>query len=334
MVAHSLSPEVTLWTDARHAPLAGEVMNLLGSAVKPIGVGGPPVAEVNQLAKDLGCDKHDDLRKMCVDRPAAYLLLATHEGVTPEDLHALAGQGTTVLTLEPIASDLQGLSQSEQLNPPAGSPMAGRIVLAPVFSQSPGFLGAADPNELLGDRRMVCYTSDGRPEHASLFARLFDGWQTVLNFTLLPETVDASLVGPLDETPETLVQLTGSLAAHARIPGGGAALLEASDCAATTTARYLHVRGNVASLDITDTSYTLHNASGEILDQFIDYGAMYNFADMLAHQWRRLLDNPTAARSAPHDPQRAEAMACCLACLLSIRTGQPESPGKLLQMNR
>ena len=334
-----LSPEVTIWTDARHTPLAGELMNLMGSALKPIGVGGPPVAEVSQLAKELSCDAHDDLRKMCIDRPATYLLLATHQGVTPDDLHALADQGTTVLTLEPIASDLQGLSASDALGgvtsiPGAGVPgtdMPGRIVQVPTFGQSPGFLAAAAPNELLGDRRLVSFTSEGRPGHGSLFTRLYDAWLTVMGYALLPEMIDASLVGPLDEVPETLVELTGSLAIHARMPGTQAALLEVSDCAAVT-GRVLRVQGDGASLRITDTDYCLHNPSGEVLDQTGGDGIPAGFPDMLAHQWRRLLDSPAGARLGMHTQQRRDAMACCLACLLSIRTGQPESPGKILEM--
>ncbi len=330
MSKRNLSPEVTIWTDACHAPLAGELMNLMGSALKPIGVGGPPVAEVSQLAKELDCQPHDDLRKLLVDRPAAYLLMTSLGGVTHDDLHAITDQGTAVLTLEPIASDLQGLSASKKLGAQPGA--AGRILQAPVFGQSPGFLSAADPYELLGDRRAIRFTSDGRPEHGSLFARLFDAWLTVLNFTLMPETIDASLVGPLIEPPEDLRSLAGSLLAHARMPGANAILLEVTDTAGRS-GRVLRVHGDSASLRITDSTYTLSNPDGDMLDEATGSGPD-GFVDMLAAQWRRLLDQPNSAGSASHAQHQADAMACCLACLLSIRTGQPESPVKLLEMNR
>ncbi len=330
MPKRNLSPEVTLWTDARHAPLAGELMNLMGSALKPIGVGGPPVAVVGQLAKELGCEPHDDLRKLLVDRPASYLLMTSLEGVTHDDLHAVTDQGTAVLTLEPIASDLQGVSASLKLG--TGSGGTGHILPAPAFGQSPGFLSTADPYELLGDRRTVRFTSDGRPEHGSLFARLFDAWLTVLGFTLMPETIDASLVGPLSEPPDELRMLAGSLLAHARMPGASAALLEVTDTAGQT-GRVLRVQGDSASLRITDSAYTLHAPNGDLLDEASDSGPA-GFVDMLAAQWRRLLDRPNPAGATVHAQSQADAMACCLACLLSIRTGQPESPGKLLEMNR
>jgi hypothetical protein len=327
---HDLSPEVTIWTGARHAPLSGELMNLMGSSLKPIGVGGPPGAEVSHLAKELGCEPHDDLRKLLVDKPSAYLLMTSLEKVTPDDLYAVTDQGTTVLALDPIASDLQGLSASLKLGTATG--VAGRILLVPTFAQSPGFLGAADPNELLGDRRTIRFTSDGRPEHGSLFARLFDAWLTVLSFTMMPETIDASLASNVNDPPDDLKSLAGSLLAHARMPGANAALLEITD-AAGQTGRVLRVRGDNASLRITDTAYTLRNTAGDMLDETTATGPD-GFVDMLAAQWHRLLDQPANAISAGHAQPQADAMACCLACLLSIRTGQPESPSKLLEMSR
>ena len=326
----NLSPEVTIWTDAAHAPLCATLMNLMASALKPIGVGGPPAAEVSQLAKDLGCQPHDDLRKLLVDHPAAYLLLASLESVTPDDLAAVTEQGTTVLTLEPIAGDLQGLSAEQKLG--SGNAAAGRILQAPTFAQSPGFLSAADPSELLGDRRAIRFTSDGQPGHGSLFARLFDAWLTVLSFTLIPESIDASLVSQSTDVPEELRLLEGTLQAHARVAGNSAVLLEVTDTA-TDTRRELRVQGDDASLHITDSAYTLTGPDNKTLDDAQANGPN-GFVDMLAAQWRKLLDRPLSPATPMQANQRAEAMACCLACLLSIRTGQPESPGKLLQMNR
>jgi len=338
MTQSSLSPEVTIWSDPQHAPLAGELMNLMGSALKPIGVGGARASQVNQLANELDCERHDDLRKLLVDRPASYLLMTSLQGVTQDDLRAAVDQGTTVLTLEPIAADLQALSASTQAGTPVGD--VGRILQVPAFNQSPGFLSAADPRELLGDRRAVTLTSAGRPEHGSLFARLLDAWQTIMSFTLMPETIDASLVGPLTGPPDDLREMTGGLCAHARVPGSCAALLYVSD-AAGQTGRELAVRGDVGVLEVSDTAYSLTNPDGESMDQADDPaqalatgGTGGGFADLLAFQWRKLLDRPGFTGQAPQSQAQTEALACCLACLLSIRTGQPESPDKLLTINR
>lgn len=331
MAGKNLSPEVTIWTDALHAPSAGQLMRLMGSALKPIGVGGPPVSEVSRLGKELGCEVYDDLRKMSIDRPASYLLLATLERVLPEHLHALAEQDTLVLSLEPVASDLQGLSASDALGAKGAEGVGAgvRIIQVPSFSQCPGYLSAADPGDLLGDRRLVSMVSLGQADQGSLFARLFDAWQTVLGYTLLPEMVDASLIGPLEEAPATLVELTGALAVHARLAGTQSVLLHVSDIAPDAR-RELTVQGDGATLRINDAGYTLHKPTGEVLDEADGSGTPGQFIDLLAHQWRRLLDSPTLPR--PSTKRQTDAMACCLACLLSIRTGQPESPGKVLQM--
>jgi len=326
----NLSPEITIWTDAQKAPLCGSVMNLMASALKPIGIGGPAAAQVSQLANELNCPPHDDLRKMLVDRPAAYLLLASLDSVTPDDLSAVTSQGTTVLTIEPIAGDLQGLTAEQKLV--SRQDAAGRIVQAPTFDQSPGFLSAADPNDLLGDRRAIRFTSDGQPGHGSLFARLLDAWLTVLNYTLIPESIDASLVSQSPDVPDELRLLEGTVQAHARIAGSSTVLLEVTD-RATDTHRQLRVQGDEASLNITDSAYTLTGPDNRVLDEAQATGPA-GFVDMLAAQWRRLLDRPLPTTTPMQANQRAQAMACCLACLLSIRTGQPESPGKLLEMNR
>ena len=334
MNQHDLSPEATLWSDAGHAPLAEELMNLMGSSLKPIAVGGSSTTEVNDLAKSLGCERYDDLRKMLVDRPASFLLLTSLEGVTQADLDTATNQDTVILTLEPIADDLQTLAR--QPKAPGSNSEHSRGLLIPAFTQSPGFLQAAEPNELLGDQKTLTFSSVGKPMHGSLFARLLDAWQTVLGFTLMPETIDASLVGPLTEPPQGLREMTGSLSAHARVSGACSALLYVSDHAGLSQ-RELMVSGEQGTLRVNDTGYSLINPAGEPIDEpseNTESPQTGGFTDLLAFQWRKLLDRTGFVGPTPSGQVQTEALACCLACLLSVRTGQPESPGKVLQMNR
>src|SRR5690606_28997376 len=124
--------------------------------------------------------------------------------------------------------------------------------------------------------------------------------------------------------------------AHARMPDGSSAVLQISDRAADER-RYLHVLGQSAELRITDTGYDLRHADGSVVDRSEPAPTGIPFVDLIASQWRPLLSRPDLASPAatgtpPHrDP---DALACCLACLLSARTGQPESPRKLLEMGR
>ncbi|MEX0655420.1 MAG: hypothetical protein WD534_01895 [Phycisphaeraceae bacterium] len=333
----TLAPEVTVWADTAGAGAASAVLDRMGSAVRPIGVGGPRVTAVDQLARTLGCAREDDLRKMLVDRPAAFLLLATMRQASVEDVLTAVRQGTLVLALEPVAEELRELSA---IGSGGGRPTgdaeagpAGRIVAAPAFDQSPGYLSAAEPGEALGEPRTIRYESLGQAGEGSLYARLLDGWRTVLEFSSLPMTVDASLAGAVAESPESLRDLAGALTAHGRMNDGSSAVLHVADRAGESR-RALCVLGGEGQLRVDDVSYGLWQTTGELLDDARpETGA--SFADLVSWQWRRLIDRLDGVLPEPASPRReAEALACCLASLLSIRTGQPESPAKLVQMGR
>ena len=351
MAGAAVAPEVTIWTDVDRAPVVASLLTVMGAAVKPIGVGGPRAAEVDILAAALDCPRYDDLRRLVLDRPAAYLLLTTMDRVGIEELRAAAGQSTIVLTMEPVATDLPQLASLHPRGdrgtrgPAGGSARVGlghRIVQVPALPHCPGYLSAADPQEILGDGRLISLDSCGRYTDGSLFARLLDGWRTVLGFTELAQTIDASLTGPRLEAPDDLRQLTGRLAAHGRVDGGCSVAMVLSDRAAVTK-RCLHVIGDQAELRVTDTSYDLRRGDGEPVDcnnlppdppaALPAAPGQGGFVDLIAAQWRRLLDRPNLTPP-DADPQNGtEALACCLACLLSARTGQPESPRKILEMN-
>lgn len=315
-------PEATIWTDADRATLLSSVLDLMGDSVTPIGVGGPRGAEVDRLAKSIETVPEDDLRKLLVDRPSAFLLLGTMRGVAADDVIAAAHAGTVILTLEPIASELRELDQLDEA--------LDRVVLVPAFLRSPGLLRAADPRGLLGAHRNLAYHGGGPAGTASLFARLYDAWASVLSFTLLPETIDASLVTPDGVVPGDPRKLTGTVSAHARIPDDTAAVVQVTDSAGTRR-RTLDVLGDAAQLRVSDTGYDLCELDGTRLDHYDQAPTEPPFVDLIATQWRRLIDVPARldSDSAPRD-----VLACCLATMLSARTGQPERPDGILQMRR
>lgn len=315
-------PEVTVWTDATRAALLSSVLDLMGESVTPIGVGGPRGTEVDRLAKSSQTMPEDDLRKLLVDKPAAFLLLGTMTDVTPDDLIAAVRAGTMVLTLEPVATELRELDAIDEA--------LDGIFLVPAFLRSPGLLRATDPRGLLGTHRTLAYHGGGPADTASLFARLYDAWATVLSFTLLPETVDASLVTPESVVPSEPRKLTGTISAHARIPDDTAAVVQVTD-AAGTRRRTLDVLGDAGQLRVSDTGYDLFELDGSRLDHHDESSIDPPFADLIVAQWRRLIDVPTRLESGPA-PQ--DILACCLATLLSARTGQPERPDGILQMRR
>ena len=316
------TPEVTIWTDAERTGLLSSLLDLMGESVTPIGVGGPRGTEVDRLAKSIETSPEDDLRKLLVDKPAAFLILGTMRDVAAEDLIAAARAGTTILTLEPIARELRELDQLDEA--------LGHIVLVPAFLRSPGLLRAADPRGLLGGRRNLAYHGGGPVETASLFARLYDAWASVLSFTLLPETIDASLVTPDGVVPSDPRKLTGTVSAHARIPDDTAAVVQVTDLAGTRR-RTLDVLGDAAQLHVSDTGYDVCELDGTRLDHFDQAATEPPFVDLIVAQWRRLIDVPARLDS---DTSPRDVLACCLATMLSARTGQPERPDGILQMRR
>ncbi|MEM6392685.1 MAG: hypothetical protein AAF797_07930 [Planctomycetota bacterium] len=334
------APEAVLWADAPHVAVLAETLDLMGAAVRPLALAGPPSTELDRLARRLDLPLLDDLRKLVIDHPAACLLLAHSQDLPAGPLANAAQQDTALITLEPLAGDLATLDKTLQPQGPAKPPLAAHspLAFAPAFTESPGFVAAADPADALQDPRLLQITSLGQPQHGSLFARLFDAFAAALTLVPPPETIHAYAVGP-DASPapppDHLRALNGSVSAHARLPGGAALQLLASNAAAHTHRQLTALAPN-AHLQLTDTRYTLHQPNGTLLDQSPPESpntpASMPYPDLLAYHWRRLLDRQHLAEHTPNTTRHRHALACCQACLLSARTGQPESPTRLLDL--
>ena len=333
MSADLSAPEFTVWLDGSYQKSIAGLIDVMGGGVRPIAVGGPVAEGRDKLAKDLDVPRFDDLRKMLIDCPAGFLLLGTLEGVGEDDLPMAMARGAIVLSFEPVAREIGELEHlAEPAAPVDGGPhLGGRIVHVPSFERSPGFLAAADPHDALGEQRTLAMTNLGPRSAGSLFARLFDAWVTLLGFVDLPETVSAALTGQDGPVPDNPRELTGRLTAHARLSDGGSTTLLISD-QANPTPRRLQALGSESQLLITDEGYTLCRLDGELVDEHAHDGPT-GPTDLVALQWRRLIDQRAPAGDPGMTRERA-ALACCLACQLSARTGQPESPARLAHMSR
>lgn len=361
--------EVLVYADGASAGRVGRVVKGVADRVRVLGVAGQRTGAVGGLGQRLGVSVESDLRKLLIQKPAAYLLLGTMAGIGLEDLQPAAAGGTVVLSLDPVATDL-GRADAV-VRAVRGSHGLGhglRLDHLPPFMRSPAPLACPDPMPRLGTRRVASFFTGGPREDATLFARLFDAWVTLLRFCDLPESISGSVTpdptatgmpNPTGEPPENLRDLTGSVLCHARLPDGGAITLHAADRHAAHTRR-LHVIGDAGELCLTDTAWRLQASArddrGDDTDdappdghsRLIDQGhapgfdphaddpATLTWPDLAAWQWRRMLDrSPTAP--APAEPplaSLAEPLACCEASLLSARTRQPESPWKMLEIGR
>lgn len=327
--------QAILWTDAVAVPRTENILELMGESIQPIGIGGPRIAQVDQLAHRWKCPFEDDFRKLLVDWPAKFILLGSVTGVGPEDVQTAISQGSIILTSEPLASELGELIPSKSRDS-AGLPGQGRIVSTPAFIRSPWWATTIEPDQALDRPELISFESFGLPEDCSLFARLYDAWQVVLTIGQMPEEIDASLTGPLGNVPENLRGMTGHLGAHARLMNGCSAVLSLSDRAGQS-GRVAHMVSNQGHLHVSDCGYHQYNKSGDPIDHAIRREQTPSFAELVASDWQYLIRrHPTGWNTLAQTPLTTDAnvLSCCLACLLSARTGHPESPGKLLQLHR
>lgn len=335
MAFDSIAPEAVLWVDDTRCGIVEQLLDLMGSAITPIGVGGPRHSGIDALAQRLGTAWLDDPRQLMVEHPAAYLLLATPHGIDDADVAMALHQGTNVLALEPACQSLAGFAELDRPQrgvDPTATNARGQLIHLPLMVQSAGLLAAADPQDAIGEPSVVSFSSTGPTDEGSAFARLMDAWITVLAFAPMPESIDAQLTGPLSAVPDDPRALTGAVTAHARLPEAGAAVITIADHTPRTPRR-LGVIGGEGILEASPDAYTLRHLDGEGVDHLEPTGPPPGYADQLANQWRRLLD----ARAAPADRttrREQDALACCLTCLLSARTGQPETPQRLVEMSR
>jgi len=314
------SNRLLVWTDA---PLTGLIAELLGrmAELQVVAVGGPRHDAVAALADRFDCRLDDDLRKMLIDHRPSQMLIGSPVGPMAEVLRSARAAGVTVVALEPPFDDRDPPAECDFTKPPAP------LTIAPALRAAPAWGAAADPAEALGRVRSAAVTALAPPALGSLYARLWDAFDTLVHLMGLPVSVDATLVGPLTDPPASLRRLTGTITAHLRFDSASA-VVHASDQAATFT-RTLTALGDTAQLALTDAGYTLHQPTGELIDDTtIDHPP--DAVGDIAAQWRDTLRDGAA----PPSEDAVHILACCTAALLSCRTGQQESIERQLQIRR
>lgn len=328
--------DLILWTDAARAPLMREVLDRLGDRARVAALAGPREPAIKQLADHLQLEAGDDLRQVIVQHPGVALLLADGHHAEPRHLRAAIEQHATVLSLEPFAAtfdQLVALHHGADSHRPHEDPVtACRLLHVPAFLESPGYIGAGDIHELLGPPRALTFASQGDAS-LSLFARLFDAWRTLLLLADLPDAIDAAIVSAPRPLPESLRNATGHLTALARLPRQATAMLQISD-RSPAPLRQLTVTTDDAQGVITDhtsdflgPNFSDAEADGQSSSTAVSPPLSHTIADAIA----RPLEQPPAQPPTSYEHDR-QALACSLATLLSARTGEPESPYKLLQL--
>ncbi|MAX25951.1 MAG: hypothetical protein CMJ19_15750 [Phycisphaeraceae bacterium] len=313
--------ELIIWTDANRVPLAKAIIDQLADRATFLAVGGERQSAVTDLARDLELPFDDDLRKLIIDHPPAGLLLLSNEEVSIKELTASAEDQMMVHAIEPVTSTI-----------PQVNPTTIQCGLLPRFEQCSGWAQAADPLSSLGQLDQIHYNNLSPQTDASLFAKLVDSWEHILSMVEMPTDVDAVLTSNV-AIPESLEKITGHLSIQARLASGGCIQMVLSDQAAMSR-RQMMLLGNDGQIIVTDTQYQLYQPDGTLIDQWESQDAPPSYAQLIAENWFEVLNKPYAqvADEEVRLKRRKAALGCAHACLISARTGESETPGRVLEL--
>lgn len=299
---------VFAWIDQDQAALLRDVVALAG--VELIAVGCTDATAARDLASELECAAVDDLRHGLEQygSNADLVWLASRQAID-QSLHAVIARiGTSVLTNEPRPD-----STAAVLKDPAFGEL---FTCAPLMALSEGacagraVLAECEPAHCLSIH-MSCGDAVG-----SLRARLFDALH--VSSWLCGEAVEinaASYVGDngrqwLTANVTFEVGRTAAITVHS---GGG------------PWSRQVIVHGADGFVVMTDTTCRWFDSA---VQQISEPAAATNFGAQIAAQIRRM---PSRRDQLDQPVEIVRVLALCDAALLSCRTRQVETPGRMLQ---
>lgn len=306
-----------IWCSAQRVDLLQRILQQMPE-MQVRAIGGPRKGPLQHLAKQQDVPVFDDLRTAMHQWQPRILMLITSSGVAAEHIMRCRDQQITVWMLEPPV--FATMPDEDQLP---------TMITVPTWTAAPAWIAASQAESVIGNIQSLNYQSNA-PVHAmSLFARLADAYSLITTLLGLPTTIDASLTGPLAEPPTDFRAVTGHIAAHLRCElTNASAVIQVSD-----RCGYWHRRltliGTDGTLQLTDESYQLRDAEGQIIDQLKPSGDPVDPIKLMAFQWALV-----ARTGLSHHPTTdyAGAQACCRATGLSCRTGQSESPAHMLEL--
>ncbi len=322
--ARAAGRRLLFWCEGGHADLVEEIRAAAG--IEVAGVGSPTAAAAAELAARFGVEKSDDLRQAVFALPHDLLVLLTLRGLVRDERRAILERAGATLTLEPVADDIADS---------AGAPQGASLWLVPAMRHGRAMTLLADLRENLGAIRSVNVMMRCRSSRGSLYARLTDAVDTVERLCGPIELLDAAMSGPTSNQPESLRDLHGHVTVNARFAQNCCASLHVSDCGGAW-ARGVTVLAERGCVRMTDHDLEWVDPEGRVVEQASfeprgEQAAVSAPARLIADEVDAILD----PRRPPREPYPlASTLAVCEAARLSIRTGQGESPRKLMQLIR
>ncbi len=317
---------VLVWMNPEQVAFAQAVADQLQMDIILAGSDGAVASST--VSNELQTERIKDFRHQVLDTSPDLVWLLTTDGLAEDELAILAQERTQfVLTHEPILTRIIDCAAVQSIDHVHFIPLLKTGHMMKVFD---------DLRESFGHVRSVGVTSRGNRQHGSLYARLF-GAVDVVEYLCGPiEQIDAAMSGPLGEPSATLPGLHGHLTLNARFTENCCASVQVSDLGAAWS-RGVTILGEGGCIRLTDTMLEWWDAEGKLVDSSTHQPAPEAFLKNVdATLYHIVIDEINAIRRSSRRGFTAESMtrtiAVCESALLSLRTGQGESPRKLMQL--
>jgi predicted dehydrogenase len=275
-----------------------------------------------ELSAELGADRVDDLRQAILRDDADLLWLVAPDPVEADERRLIRERGLLTVSNEP-----RPVAIADVMREPREAETAD---FAPLLRRSPGYRSALDALEDFGAPRCIAVVAGCDTGQSTLLARLFDAFDVVDALGGAAEQIDAAFAGPRASVGEQLLDLHGSLTVNVRFAGNLCASIAVSDRAGSWF-RHVTIIGDAGAMRIDDTSFTWRRPGDGNLETGGELGPR-SPGELIGLQIARRLENLDAGRDLQSDTPRL--LALCEAARISCRTGQGETPGKLLELLR
>lgn len=335
-----------VWLAPEQGDMVAGVLDRLG--VRAAGVGGTVRGRSGGIARTLGAPVVEDLRAALAGEPYDVVWIACAgdfgRDANASDVSAILearSRGVRILASEPLPASALDLHAGAWLRARHGVSAAACVRFVPLARGGTGFVALREVLGSFGRVHSISMEFASRGDEASLGAHLFSALELIAELLGEAESVDAAYhmpapAGALRLLPgETLADLHGTISAHLRFGDGRGISLLASDRGAYWT-RGVTIIGDGGQIRACDDSLEWVDPTGEIVESSsVPPGEVPSVRDAgereIARAIRGILeDHPSEARPA----EIAPALAMGQAALLSVRTGQSESPGTIRRMTR
>lgn len=311
--------QILAWADADQEALIRDVS--LNPSVDVVAVGSDNADSSARLSTNLGLERIEDIRRASQHKQAKLLWIASPTYIEPALAKAIREHGWRCVSCQPFPASLTDLPESPE--------DAAVIRFTPPMRRSTGFRAAMDMIEDFGQARCVNVTMRSGQGQGGLFARLFDAVDVVESLCGVPEVIDAALVSQMPGVAENLADVHGHMTINMRFPENRCACVAVSDRAGTWF-RGVTVLSDRGCLRISDDGFEWISETGEIVDSH-DAGEPSTPGSLISNQIVRILEHLDDTDT---PPDAMKLLAICEAARLSCRTGEGETPRKVMKMLR